>query len=95
MTHVFSLSMSRAVFAETDKFTSAASFIQQPREVIPRNYEELLLEVSGCPHESSSSGCHPGPGPLCSETLRRCGPGPLSPHPGTKVSALLIYEVQF
>lgn len=35
MSHVFSLSMSPAVFAKSDKLTSAASFIQQPREVIP------------------------------------------------------------
>lgn len=35
MSHVFSLSMSRAVFAKSDKFTSSASFIQKPREVIP------------------------------------------------------------
>lgn len=35
MRHVFSLSMSRAAFAKSDEFTSAASFIQQPREVTP------------------------------------------------------------
>lgn len=84
MSHVFSLSMSRAAFAKSDKFTFAA-FIYPTAwgDHSHGNHDELLPEVSDCPHESSYGGCCPSPDPLCCETLRRCGLGPLSPHPGT------------
>ena len=85
MSHVFSLSVSRAAFAKSDKFTIAA--IIYPTAQGGRshgNYDELLLEVSDCPYESSYSGRRPNPDPLCCETPRRCCLGPLSPYPGTR-----------